>query len=96
MAQTPEGAVKKLVKKWLDDRGWYYYMPSQNGRGRIGIPDFICCSPRGRFVAIETKAPGKRNNTTPNQDRELRWINRVGGVALVVDDVEQLKQLEGL
>lgn len=92
MAATPEGRVKARVKKWLDDRGVYYYMPMQNGYGRVGIPDFICCVPwlNGRLVAIETKAPGKRNNTTPNQRREIKSINQAGGFALVVDDVAQL------
>jgi hypothetical protein len=43
-------------------------------------------------MAFEVKAPGKRNNTTPNQDREIAWIQRVNGLALVVDDVEQVKE----
>jgi hypothetical protein len=95
MAMTPEGRVKRQVAAWLKAHGWYYYMPSQNGRGRVGIPDFICCAPNmnGRLVAIETKAPGKRAQTTPNQDREIQWINRAGGFALVVDNIEQLETL---
>jgi hypothetical protein len=92
---TPEGRVKNQVKKWLKDRGVYYYMPMQNGMGRSGIPDFICCVPwlNGRLLAIETKAPGKRGNTTANQDREIRDINLAGGVAVVIDDVSQLDEL---
>jgi hypothetical protein len=95
---TPEGRVKKQVKQWLEDHGAYYYMPMQNGMGRSGIPDFICCLPwlNGRMVAIETKAPGKRSNTTRNQDRELRSINKAGGHAVVVDDVSQLAALEAV
>lgn len=97
MATTPEGRVKKSILKWLDEQGAYYYMPAQNGRGRVGIPDIIACLPRlnGRMVGIEVKAPGKRHNTTPNQDRELKAINKAGGFAIVVDSVEQLKTLEG-
>jgi hypothetical protein len=91
MAMTPEGKVKKQVKEWLDKRGAYYYMPQSNGRGRVGAPDFLICL-NGRFVGVETKAPGKRS-TTANQDREIRWINRSGGYALVVDDVSQLELL---
>ena len=90
MPTTPEGRVKAAVKAELKKRGAWFYMPIQNGLGVVGIPDFICCW-HGRFLAIETKAPGKRNNTTPNQDREIEWIQRADGVALVVDDVEQLK-----
>ena len=91
---TPEGRVKAKVKQWLNEHGCWYYMPSQNGMGRSGIPDFICCFPwlNGRLVAIETKAPGKQSNTTHNQDRELRSINKAGGVAIVIDDVRQLEE----
>lgn len=95
MAMTPEGRVKKKVREWLDKKGAYYYMPVSNGMGRVGAPDFLVCL-NGRFVGIETKAPGKRSNTTPNQDREITWINSAGGVAVVIDDVSQLEILEGL
>lgn len=91
---TPEGRVKEAVKKWLKERGVWYYMPTQNGMGRSGIPDFICCW-GGRFLAIETKAPGKRGNVTPGQVRELGAIRAVQGYAVVVDDVEQLSGLIG-
>lgn len=89
MAQTPEGRVKDAVKKELKARGIWYFMPMQNGFGVVGISDFICCW-RGTFLAIETKAPGKRNNTTPNQDRVLKEIEKHGGISIVVDDVNQL------
>ncbi len=77
------------------DRDAYYYMPVSNGMGRVGAPDFIVCL-RGRFIGIETKAPSKKNNVTANQKREIEWINRSGGYAIVVDDVSQLEPLEGL
>ena len=95
MGLTPEGRVKKSIQQWLEARQAYYYFPAQNGRGRVGIPDIIACLPHlnGRLVAIEVKAPGKRRNTTPGQYRDIRWINRAGGIALVVDDVTQLEKL---
>lgn len=92
---TPEGKVKKKVKDWLVAHGAYYYMPMSNGMGRVGAPDFIVAL-KGRFVGIETKAPGKRGNTSPNQKRELAAIQEAGGVALVIDDVSQLSILEDL
>lgn len=92
MALTPEGKVKLAVKMYLTAIGAYYYMPVSNGMGRVGAPDFLVCH-RGRFIAVETKAPGKRGNTTPNQDREIADINDAGGVAVVVDDVTQLRGL---
>jgi hypothetical protein len=89
MATTPEGKVKAEVKKVLQARNIWFFMPMQNGFGVVGIPDFICCW-HGQFLAIETKAPGKRKDTTPNQDRRLREITDHGGWAIVVDDAKQL------
>jgi hypothetical protein len=88
---TPEGKVKAAVKRYLKEKGIWFFMPMQNGMGVVGIPDLICCF-GGTFLAIETKAPGKRNNTTPNQDRVLREITEHGGLSIVVDDVEQLRE----
>lgn len=89
MADTPEGRVKKAVKKFLTSIGAYFYMPMSNGMGRVGAPDFIVCHD-GKFYGVETKAPGKRSNTTPNQEREMEWIKAAGGVSLVVDSADQL------
>jgi hypothetical protein len=92
MSLTPEGRVKQAVKRWLTERGIWHYMPVQNGMGVVGIPDLICCWD-GKFLAIETKAPGKRGNTTANQERVLQAINAAGGIAVVIDDAKQLQEL---
>lgn len=84
--------MKAAVKRLLKERGIWFYMPVQNGMGVVGIPDFICCW-NGRFLAVETKAPGKRTNTTPNQQARLAEIASANGLALVVDAVEQLKEV---
>jgi hypothetical protein len=85
----PEAKVKQQVKALLRTMGIWYYMPVQNGMGVVGIPDFICCW-AGRFLAIETKAPGKRSTVTANQQKNLDDIVQAQGDALVVDDVAQL------
>lgn len=89
MARTPEGRVKDDVKKRLKQHDIWYFCPMQNGFGVVGIPDFICCI-NGHFLAIETKAPGKANNTTPNQDRVIKEIREHWGTVLIIDDVEIL------
>lgn len=91
MGMTPEGKVKKAVKEYLKSVGAWYYMPVSNGMGRVGCPDILVCY-RGKFMAFETKAPGKRKNVTPNQQREIDEITSAYGLALVVDDVEQVKE----
>jgi hypothetical protein len=92
MATTPEGKVKKKVKEYLKSIGAWYYMPVSNGMGRSGCPDILVCLD-GKFLAFETKAPGKINNVTPNQQREIDEIIRANGVAHVVDSVDQVKAI---
>jgi len=83
---TPEGKVKKEVREFLKKENIWYYQPVQNGMGQVGIPDFICCR-KGTFIGIETKAPGKKNQTTPNQERVMKEIRDHGGFTLVADSV---------
>lgn len=94
MAMTPEGKVKADVKEFLKARHIWYCMPIGSGFGNSGVPDFLCCH-NGRFVAIETKALGKRANTTVLQDKQIMGIHQSGGVAVVVDQVSQLEGIFG-
>ena len=91
MASTPEGKVKDACKKYLKSIGAWFFMPVSNGMGQVGIPDIICCY-KGMFIAVETKAPGKKANTTPNQDRVIEAIQGADGWAIVVDNVDQLEE----
>lgn len=93
MAQTPEGAVKAKIKEWFKARGIWHCMPIGTGFGNSGVPDFVACW-NGKFLAVEAKAPGKRGNTTVMQDNQIMGIHKAGGVAIVVDDVSQLDELE--
>ena len=81
MAQTPEGKVKARVKKMLREHGAYFFMPVQHGYGTVTL-DFLVCL-RGRFLAIETKAPGKK--PTALQSICMNDIKAAGGHAMVVD-----------
>ncbi len=85
----PEAKVKKEIKAWLDSLGAYWFMPVQTGMGINGTPDFLCCI-QGRFLGIETKAPGKKPN--PWQDREIARIRKAGGIAFWATSVEDAKQ----
>lgn len=96
---TPEGEVKKAIKKVLADHnivpattvlkpdrvvnGWYY-MPVSNGMGKHGIPDFIVCY-LGYFLSIEAKAP--KGAPTPLQELNQTIIQASGAKALITSDV---------
>lgn len=85
---TPEGRVKAKVKKALKTLGTdcWQFMPVQTGYGSPAL-DFLL-SVRGRFVAIETKAPGKK--LTPQQETTKAAIETAGGIVLIVWDEDTL------
>lgn len=89
---TPEGKVKNKIKKLLDSRGdyLYYYMSVPFGYGATAV-DFLGCY-RGRFFAIEAKAP--HGALTARQDMVLNQIRLAGGVTFVVVGDAGLDALE--
>lgn len=100
MALTPEAKVKAAVKKCLKEHNAWFYMPVQNGMGKVGIPDFVGVY-KGLFFAVETKAPNKTpttkeqrwNKATPNQQMRIEEIRVAGGTAIVCDDVTQVEHM---
>lgn len=88
---TPEGRVKEQVKKVLSKHGVYWHCPVQNGMGAPSL-DFIC-SHQGRYVAVETKAPGK--TPTERQLNTMERISAAGGKCFVVSNAEELAALDG-
>lgn len=85
---TPEGRVKDKVKKCLAQwQDIYKFMPVLNGMGAPSL-DFLLAV-RGHFLAIETKAPGKK--MTPRQETTAAEIRAAGGTVLVIDgDLSEL------
>lgn len=86
---TPEGRVKAKVKKALDTlkTDVWRFMPVQTGFGSPAL-DYLLCI-RGRFVSIETKAPGKK--LTPLQESTKAAMEAAGGIVLVVWDESSLE-----
>jgi hypothetical protein len=99
MAATPEAKVKAKIKDYLMSLAdCFFFSPIGGPYTTAGIPDIVVCL-KGRFVAIEVKAPGKTKNTTPLQDYALGRIRQTGGIAFVADSVDTVKtklSLEGL
>jgi len=105
VAKRNEGHVKSDCKKVLKALpACSFFMPVQNGMGEAGIPDMLLCI-AGDYWGVELKAPGKPTTpwdvmdasnrfedtcVSANQTRKLKEIRDAGGIAYVVDDVEQL------
>jgi hypothetical protein len=90
MANTPEGKVKKTVSLLLKSvPGLFYTMPVPSGFGESTL-DYIGCY-RGKYFAIETKAPGKK--PTDRQNMVIDKMRRAGGAVFIIDgDLTELKQ----
>lgn len=90
MAATPEGKVKATVSKLLKSvDGLFYTMPVPSGYGESTL-DYIGCY-RGKYFAIETKAPGKK--PTDRQKMIIEKMRHAGGAVFVIDgDLTELKQ----
>lgn len=79
---TPEGKVKRAVKKVLDHFGVMYDMPVPGGFGKSQL-DFTCCiPPHGMFMSIETKAPGEKL-TGPQRELCKRTLAHGGKVFII-------------
>lgn len=89
---TPEGRVKNEVKKQLKALGAYQFWPVQTGMGAKTVDCLACL--QGQFVAIETKAPGRK--PTPLQLVTLSCIAVARGLTLVIDSVDEAKKLPDL
>ncbi len=93
---TPEGKVKTLVKRVLDKhKGLYIYWPVPGGYGPSSLDCLLCVG--GLFVAIETKAPGKK--PTKRQAFVIDQIKRSAGEVFVIDgegpELERLDKFLG-
>jgi hypothetical protein len=96
MAVTPEGKIKKMVKAVLAEfsetiqvDGYSVstlkqFWPVPSGFGASDLDCLVCYY--GRYIAIETKAPGKK--PTPRQHMTIAETVGAGGIVVVVDDEE--------
>lgn len=84
MSTTPEGKVKKWLKKEVNDRypeSWCY-MPPGGPFGQIGVADFMWVIKAGRFnvvVVIEVKSDEYMIPTVP----QVRFLKNMMGLNCV-------------
>lgn len=108
MSDTPEGRVKKNIKKWMAHvfPNAFSFMPRQSGYGQNGIPDHIYCIPVkitrqmigqtvGLFVGIEAKtACGKQTDLQGIAQIDIEAAAGKYLMPMGSDDIEEkLKEL---
>lgn len=83
---TPEGKVKSEVKKIIEKYGSRIdsYWPVPAGYGESHLDCILCVN--GYFIAVETKAPGKK--PTPRQKYRIATVTRAGGITMVIDGTD--------
>lgn len=92
---TPEGEVKRDIKKFLKEIGAYAFWPVQTGMGAATIDCLVCYE--GRFYGIEAKRPNIKGiasgKLTKRQEKILNEIAYAGGSAFVAYSVEDVRQM---
>lgn len=98
----PEKIIEQQVKAWAAQNKITIYVfdakmikttagMQKNTGIQTGTPDLLGYDQDGRFIAIELKAPGKRNSTTLDQYLFLVRAIESGCFACVCDDVQELE-----
>src|SRR5215472_10590356 len=92
MPRQPEGKLVAKIKALLATNGArpFKIQGSDESFQEVGIPDLLVCVV-GRFVGMEVKQPGEPLRAA--QRVELCEIYKAGGVAAVVESVEQVRKL---
>ena len=86
-----ESDLIKAISNYLKTVPNLFFWKEHGGPyGCAGIPDIICCY-KGRFIGLECKLPGGR--LTELQKRAIEKINRAGGIACRVENVEDVKRV---
>jgi len=87
---TPEGKIKQKISHVLSKHKAYYFMPVPTGFQATSIDYFACL--KGRFIAIEAKAPGK--HLTSRQDYVFELIRAAGGLTFEISSPEEIEALD--
>lgn len=82
-----ESALQTRIQRALRDQGCWVIKVHTDGMGVRGAPDILCCTPNGRFMALEVKTGTGR--ATEMQKYHLQQISNRNAVAAVVRSVEE-------
>lgn len=86
-----EKAVENKIKKWLKDKGYWFFKVHGSIFQPSGIPDILACID-GKFVAIEVKR-SKGGIVSPLQKAQIQKIKENGGIAGVASSMEEFLEI---
>lgn len=86
-----EKAVENKIKKWLKDKGYWFFKVHGSIFQPAGIPDILACI-NGKFVAIEVKR-SKGGVVSPLQKAQIQKIKENGGIAGVACSMEEFLEI---
>lgn len=90
-ANLKEKAVENKIKKWLKDKGYWFFKVHGSIFQPSGIPDILACID-GKFVAIEVKRT-KGGVISPLQKAQIEKIKENGGIAGVASSMEEFLEI---
>jgi len=84
-----EQQIQTKIKTYLEKEG--AYVVKVLSATKAGVPDLLVCY-EGKFIGIEVKRPGTKNNVSKLQKHNLALIEQSEGLSLVAWDVEMVKE----
>ena len=90
-AGLKEKAVENKIKKWLKDKGYWFFKVHGSIFQPSGIPDILACI-NGKFVAVEVKRT-KGGIVSPLQKAQIAKIKENGGIAGVATSMEEFLEI---
>ena len=86
-----EKAVENKIKKWLKDKGYWYFKVHGSIFQPAGIPDILACI-NGKFVAVEVKRT-KGGIVSALQKAQIEKIKENGGIAGVANSMDEFLEI---
>ena len=84
METKSEKKVQKEIIDYLEEKGYYVIKIVRANKGGVSVLA-ICAD--GKFIAIEVKAEGKKQDATHLQKHHQYLVTASGGKAFIADSV---------
>ena len=85
-----ESTLQRNAIVYLRNAGAYVFNVPGTGMEQRGTADLLICH-RGLFIATELKLPGEEPSKL--QEYELGRVRKAGGIAAVIESMEELEAL---